>query len=100
MVHNCTCAAQSLKSSRPNASAASTSSARSPQLDGVKRCNGADWEVTYNFVRPYGTLSGLTQSEYYVRRQAKETPGPSHMSSTQIVNCNVAHRPCLGRAKP
>jgi transposase InsO family protein len=40
--------------------------ARSPHLNGgVKRCNGADWQDTYNFVRAHGALSGLTQSEYY-----------------------------------
>jgi hypothetical protein len=65
----------------PQAQAPRAAGALATQLDGgVKRCNGADWEVTYNFVRPYGTLSGLTQSEYYVRRQAKDTPGRSHMS--------------------
>jgi hypothetical protein len=51
----------------PQAQALRAAGALATQLDGgVKRCNGADWEVTYNFVRPYGTLSGLTQSEYYL----------------------------------
>lgn len=77
---------------------------RSPKLNGgVERCNGAwryefyactdlpgsveqlnpliaDWQETYNFVRPHGALAGLTPAEYLASRQAKGTPQHSQMS--------------------
>ena len=77
---------------------------RSPQLNGgVERCNGAwryefyactdlpanveqlnplidDFQDVYNYIRPHGALAGLTPAEYYLQRQAKESPSVSQMS--------------------